>query len=86
MWQLVGFFLGWSGHEGRGRALGCGTVKFTGQILPTARKVSYRIDVKRVMARKLTLGIADGAVSVDGREIYTAENLRVGLFTSTDNF
>ncbi len=86
MWQLVGFFLGWSGHPGRGRALGCGEVKFTGQILPTAKKVTYRINIKRVMARSLVLGIADGSVSVDGREIYTASNLRVGLFTSTDSF
>lgn len=86
MWQLVGYFLGWSGHPGRGRALGCGEVKFTGQILPTAKKVTYKIDIKRVMARSLVLGIADGSVSVDGREIYTAKNLRVGLFTSTDNF
>ncbi|RRJ84945.1 3-hydroxyacyl-[acyl-carrier-protein] dehydratase FabA [Aestuariirhabdus litorea] len=86
MWQLVGFFLGWQGNPGRGRALGCGEVKFTGQILPTAKKVTYRINIKRVINRKLVLGIADGSVSVDGREIYTAENLRVGLFTSTDNF
>jgi 3-hydroxyacyl-[acyl-carrier protein] dehydratase/trans-2-decenoyl-[acyl-carrier protein] isomerase len=86
MWQLVGFFLGWSGHPGRGRALGVGEVKFTGQILPTAKKVEYKIDIKRVIARDLVLGIADGSVSVDGREIYLAKNLRVGLFTKTDDF
>lgn len=86
MWQLVGFYLGWSGHPGRGRALGVGEVKFTGQILPGASKVSYQIDIKRVIARDLVLGIADGSVSVDGRIIYTAKNLRVGLFTSTENF
>ena len=86
MWQLVGFFLGWRGNKGRGRALGSGEVKFTGQILPTAKKVTYRIDLKRVIERKLVMGIADGSVSVDGREIYTATDLRVGLFTSTDNF
>jgi 3-hydroxyacyl-[acyl-carrier protein] dehydratase/trans-2-decenoyl-[acyl-carrier protein] isomerase len=86
MWQLVGFFLGWCGHPGKGRALGVGEVKFTGQILPTASKVTYHIDIRRVLAQKLVLGIADGRVEVDGREIYAAKNLRVGLFTSTDNF
>ena len=86
MWQLVGFFLAWDGNLGRGRALGAGEVKFTGQILPTAKKVTYKLDLKRVIARKLVLAIADGSVSVDGREIYTAKDLRVGLFTSTDDF
>ena len=86
MWQLVGFFLAWDGNLGRGRALGAGEVKFTGQILPTAKKVTYRLDLKRVIARKLVLAIADGSVSVDGKEIYTAKDLRVGLFTSTDDF
>ncbi|MBN0989072.1 MULTISPECIES: bifunctional 3-hydroxydecanoyl-ACP dehydratase/trans-2-decenoyl-ACP isomerase [Amphritea] len=86
MWQIVGFFLGWRGNKGRGRALGCGEVKFTGQILPTAKKVTYRIDLSRVIERKLVMGIADGSVSVDGREIYTAKDLRVGLFVSTDSF
>ena len=86
MWQLVGFFLGWRGNPGRGRALGCGEVKFTGQILPTASKVVYKINMKRVIERKLIMGIADGNVSVDGREIYTAKDLRVGLFSSTESF
>jgi 3-hydroxyacyl-[acyl-carrier protein] dehydratase/trans-2-decenoyl-[acyl-carrier protein] isomerase len=86
MWQLVGFYLGWSGHPGRGRALGVGEVKFTGQVLPSAKEVRYQIDVKRVIARDLTLGIADGSLLVDDRVIYTAKNLRVGLFTSTENF
>ena len=86
MWQLVGFFLGWKGNKGRGRALGSGEVKFTGQILPTAKKVTFRITLKRVIERKLVMGIADGSVCVDGREIYTATDLRVGLFTSTENF
>ena len=85
MWQLVGFFLGWSGGPGRGRALGVGEVKFTGQVLPTAKKVTYEIEMKRVVERKLVLAIADGRVFVDDREIYTATDLRVGLFTSTDN-
>ncbi|GAA0837708.1 MULTISPECIES: 3-hydroxyacyl-[acyl-carrier-protein] dehydratase FabA [Marinomonas] len=86
MWQLVGFFLGWKGNKGRGRALGSGEVKFTGQILPTAKKVTFHIHLKRVIERKLIMGIADGSVSVDGREIYTAQDLRVGLFSSTENF
>ena len=86
MWQLVGFFLGWRGNPGRGRALGCGEVKFSGQVLPTAKKVTYRIDIKRVMEQKLVMGIADASMEVDGREIYTAKDLRVGLFTSTENF
>jgi 3-hydroxyacyl-[acyl-carrier protein] dehydratase/trans-2-decenoyl-[acyl-carrier protein] isomerase len=86
MWQMVGFHLAWLGNKGRGRALGVGEVKFTGQVLPTAKKVSYFIDIKRVISRKLVLGIADGRVEVDGREIYAAKDLRVGLFTSTDDF
>ena len=86
MWQLVGFYLGWQGNPGKGRALGSGEVKFFGQVLPTAKKVTYNIHIKRTINRSLILGIADGNVSVDGREIYSAEGLRVGLFTSTDSF
>ena len=86
MWQLVGFHLVWQGLQGRGRALGVGKVKFSGQVLPTAKKVTYQIDIKRVIARKLNMAIADGTMFVDGREIYAAQDLRVGLFTSTDNF
>ena len=86
MWQLVGFFLAWIGNPGHGRALGVGEVKFTGQVLPTATKVTYHIDMKRVISRKLVLGVADGVMKVDDREIYSAKDLRVGLFTSTDNF
>ena len=86
MWQMVGFYLAWIGNPGHGRALGVGEVKFTGQVLPTAGKVSYQIDIKRVIARKLVLGIAEGSLLVDGREIYTAKDLRVGLFTSTEGF
>ena len=86
MWQLVGFYLVWLGLPGRGRALGVGKVKFTGQVLPKAKLVTFQLDVKRVITRKLNMGIADGTMSVDGREIYTAEDLRVGLFTSTDDF
>ncbi len=86
MWQMVGFYLGWLGHPGRGRALGVGEVKFTGQVLPTNKTVQYQIDIKRVIARGLIMGIADAIMSIDGREIYTAKNLRVGLFTSTEDF
>jgi len=86
MWQLVGFHLGWLGHPGKGRALGVGEVKFSGQVLPTGKMVQYQIDIKRVIARGLVMGIADASMLVDGREIYTAKNLRVGLFTSTENF
>lgn len=86
LWQLVGFYLVWGGHPGRGRALGVGKVKFAGQILPTSKLVTFQLDIKRLISRKLVLAIADGTVSVDGREIYTAEDLRVGLFTSTENF
>lgn len=86
MWQLVGFYLGWRGNPGRGRALGCGEVKFRGQVLPQAKKVTYKINIKRVMEQRLVMGIADASMEVDGREIYTAKDLRVGLFTSTDDF
>jgi 3-hydroxyacyl-[acyl-carrier protein] dehydratase/trans-2-decenoyl-[acyl-carrier protein] isomerase len=86
MWQLVGFFLGWSGGPGKGRALGVGEVKFTGQILPTAKKVTYTINMKRVIKRKLFMGIGDGVVSVDSREIYAATDLKVGLFQDTSSF
>ena len=86
LWQLVGFFLAWKGNPGRGRALGSGEVKFFGQVLPTAKIVSYELTIRRLIERKLVMGIADGRMLVDGREIYTAKDLRVGLFTSTDEF
>ena len=86
LWQLVGFFLVWSGHLGKGRALGAGKVKFTGQILPTAKLVTFNLQIKRMITRRLIMAIADGTVSVDGRLIYEAEDLRVGLFKSTDDF
>jgi 3-hydroxyacyl-[acyl-carrier protein] dehydratase/trans-2-decenoyl-[acyl-carrier protein] isomerase len=86
MWQLVGFFLGWKGGPGHGRALGAGEVKFFGQVLPGAKKVVYKVHIKRLIMRKLVMGIADATMEVDGREIYSANDLRVGLFTSTDNF
>jgi 3-hydroxyacyl-[acyl-carrier protein] dehydratase/trans-2-decenoyl-[acyl-carrier protein] isomerase len=86
MWQLVGFFLGWSGGPGHGRALGAGEVKFSGQVIPQAHLVSYQIDIKRVIRRKLVMGIADGVMNVDGRTIYAAKDLKVGLFKSTEGF
>jgi len=86
MWQLVGFFLCWMGGPGKGRALGVGEVKFTGQVLPTAKKVIYRVHLKRLIMRKLVMGIADATMEVDGKVIYEATDLRVGLFTSTQNF
>lgn len=85
MWQLVGFFLGWMGGLGRGRAIGVGEVKFSGMVLPTARTVSYSIDLKRVIMRKLVLGIADGIMRVDGKVIYEAKDLRVGLFKDAES-
>lgn len=86
MWQLIGFFLGWMGGPGRGRALGAGEVKFTGQVTPKTKLVTYHIDMKRVIMRKLVVGIGDAVLTADGKEIYFAKDLRVGLFTSTENF
>ena len=86
MWQLVGFYLGWLGGPGRGRALGSGQIKFTGQVLPSSKKVTYNISLSRVIARKLYMGIADATMKVDGKTIYEATNLRVGLFTDTSSF
>lgn len=86
MWQLVGFYLGWRGAPGRGRALGAKEVKFSGQVTPDNTKVTYQIDIKRVILRKLVMGVADAKMDVDGRLIYKANELRVGLFTSTEGF
>jgi 3-hydroxyacyl-[acyl-carrier protein] dehydratase/trans-2-decenoyl-[acyl-carrier protein] isomerase len=83
LWQMVGFFLAWSGGEGRGRALGLGELKLSGQVLPDVRKIVYNVDVKRVMRSRLMLGIADGWLSADGEIIYRAKDLRVGLFKQT---
>ena len=80
LWQLVGFFLGWSGGEGRGRALSVGEVKFTGQILPANKLVRYEIEIKRVIMRRLVMGIADGRVICDGETVFEANDIRVGLF------
>lgn len=84
MWQLVGFFLGWTGASGRGRALAVGEVKFTGMVTPAVKKVEYVIDLKRVINRKLVLGSADGVMKADGDIIYRAQDLRVGLFAADD--
>ena len=86
LWQLLGFYTGWAGHKGKGRALGVKEVKFKGQVLPTSKKVTYRIDIRRVLALKLVMAVADGTVLVDDREIYTAKDLKVGLFENTDGF
>lgn len=83
LWQLVGFYLAWNDNEGKGRALGCGEVKFFGQILPDAKQVTYRLDIKRLIQRRLIMGIADGSVAVDGKVIYTAADLKVGVFKDT---
>ena len=86
MWQLLGFYLGWKGGLGKGRALGAGEVKFSGQVLPSSKKITYIIDLKRVIMRKLVMGIADASMKVDGRLIYQANDLKVGLFVKTDIF
>jgi 3-hydroxyacyl-[acyl-carrier protein] dehydratase/trans-2-decenoyl-[acyl-carrier protein] isomerase len=80
MWQLTGLFLGWKQKAGKGRALGCKKVSFTGQVLPDSKLVHYRIDIKRIIDRRLVMILADGIMSVDGKEIYQAEDLRVGVF------
>lgn len=80
LWQMLGFFLGWTGGQGRGRALGVGEVKLKGMVLPTVKKLEYIVDLKRVIRRKLTLGIGDGRLKADGDTIYVAKDLRVGLF------
>ena len=81
MWQLLGFYLGWLGQPGRGRALGVGEVKFTGQVLKTVTKVSYHISLKRLILRKLILGVGDGILKADGQTIYEARDMKVGLFS-----
>ena len=82
MWQLVGFYLGWLEQPGKGRALGVGEVKFTGQVLDTLKKVTYHISIKRLILRKLILAVADGVLKADGEPIYEAKDMKVGLFQS----
>src|SRR3954469_876138 len=84
LWQLLGFFLGWLGSSGKGRALGLGELKFSDQVLPTMKKVVYGLEIKRVMRAKLVLGIADGWLSADDKVIYRASDLKVGLFRDAD--
>ena len=84
MWQLVGFYLGWLEQPGKGRALGVGEVKFTGQVLDTIKKVTYHISLKRLILRKLILGVADGILKADGEPIYEAKDMKVGLFQSNN--
>ena len=84
MWQLLGFYLGWLGGKGSGRALSVGSVKFSGQILPKNSLVSYSLNIKRVLMRKLVLGIADGKVICDGIQVYEANDIRVGLFENKE--
>ena len=86
MWQLLGFYLLWTGLPGIGRALGADNVKFFGQVLPSAEKVNYKLDIKRVINRGAIVGLADGEMFVDGRKIYSAEKLKVGLFKDPSNF
>ena len=81
MWQLVGFYLGWLGNPGKGRALGVGTVKFTGEVLKSVKKAKYVIDMKIIISPGgTTVGLANGTLKADGKKIYSAENLKVGLF------
>jgi len=86
VWQLIGFYLAWLGNPGHGRALGVGEVKFTGQVLPDAGKVTYKIELSRVITRRLIMGIGDASMEVDGKVIYTMKDLKVGLFSDTTGF
>ncbi|MCR9221458.1 MAG: bifunctional 3-hydroxydecanoyl-ACP dehydratase/trans-2-decenoyl-ACP isomerase [Alphaproteobacteria bacterium] len=85
MWQLVGFFLGWLGAPGKGRALGVGEVKLMDQVLPSAKRVTYEITLKRVIMRKLVMGVADGIMKIDGKIAATASDMKVGLFKPAAN-
>lgn len=86
MWQLVGFYLGWLGGKGKGRALGSENIKFTGQVLPHNKKIQYTIDISRVIKRRLYMGIADAIMKVDNKLIYEAKKLKVGLFNNAGDF
>lgn len=85
LWQLLGFYLGWTGAPGAGRALGLGELKFTEQVTPDVKQVKYVVDIKRLINRKLILGVADGTMYADGKEAYKAEGLKVGLFDNTQD-
>ncbi len=84
MWQLVGFFLGWLGGAGRGRAFSVGQVKFSDMVLDNAQKLTYIIDLKRVIMRRLVIGVADGVMQIDGKPAYEANDMRVGLVTAAE--
>jgi 3-hydroxyacyl-[acyl-carrier protein] dehydratase / trans-2-decenoyl-[acyl-carrier protein] isomerase len=84
MWQMVGFFLVWAGNPGKGRAIGCGEVKFVGQVTPDVKVVRYQIDMKKIVKRGLVLGVADARLFADDKEIYKAKDLKVGLFKPED--
>ena len=84
LWQMLGFFLGWLGCQGRGRALSVGEVKFSGMVVPTIKKLEYCVDLKRIMRSKLVLGIADGLLKADDETIYHAKDLKVGLFKDNE--
>ena len=84
MWQLLGFYLGWLGQHGKGRALGVGEVKFTGQVLENVKKVTYHISLKKLILRKIILGVADGIMKADGKPIYEVKDMKVGLFTTSE--
>ena len=86
LWQLVGFYLGWTGAPGRGRALGAGKIKFSGQVTPECTLVKYTVEMKKIISRRLVVGVADGQMYVDGKEIYAAKDLRVGLFQTPGKF
>ncbi|MGD9867317.1 MAG: 3-hydroxyacyl-[acyl-carrier-protein] dehydratase FabA [Hyphomicrobiales bacterium] len=83
LWQMLGFFLGWLGAPGKGRALSVGEVKFSGMVVPTVKNLQYVVTLRKVIRRKFTLGIGDGVLLADGQEIYNAKDLRVGLFEAT---
>ena len=85
LWQLTGFFLGWLGEPGRGRALGVGEVKFTGMVTPKVKRVTYEVEVKRLILRKLKLAVADGVMKADGVPIYQVTDMKVGLFQPTES-
>ncbi len=80
LWQMLGFFLGWLGEPGRGRALGVGEVKFTGMVVPSVKKLEYTVDLTRLIRRRLILGCGEGTLRADGEVIYTTKDMRVGLF------
>ncbi|MEM7442767.1 MAG: 3-hydroxyacyl-[acyl-carrier-protein] dehydratase FabA [Pseudomonadota bacterium] len=84
LWQLLGFYLGWTGAQGRGRAISTGEVRFAGEVLPDSKLATYRLDIRRIINRRLVLGVADGSMEIDGEPVYEAKDLRVGLFTRAD--